>query len=162
MVTITKSNDEYFIVVDDQEPVQLEVKQPKGWDETLFLPENPTHRKLINKAAADKRLEANGGSFELTVKAERAAGTGNGGGSTIPNKALVEYLKTLENGQELYDEYIAIIERAKAARDEAKKKPLTEKEKLLARIERAKKALAELEEEQATGEDIVDGGENNG
>lgn len=141
MVTIKKVDDQYIMDVDGTETV-LEVKQPKGWDPTVMLPDNPTGRKLINQAAADKRLEANGGSFELTVRTAHATGPR---GKTIPNAKLVEYLKTLDNGQELYDEYMAIIDEAYKAMEAAKAKPLTEKEKLLAKIEKAKKALAALE-----------------
>lgn len=141
MVTIKKVDGQYIMDVDGTETV-LEVKQPKGWDPTIMLPENPTGRKLINQAAADKRLEANGGSFELTVRTAHATGPR---GKTIPNAKLVEYLKTLDNGQELYDEYMAIIDEAYKAMEAAKAKPLTEKEKLMAKIEKAKKALAALE-----------------
>jgi hypothetical protein len=141
MVTIKKVDDQYIMDVDGTETV-LEVKQPKGWDETLFLPENPTGRKLINRAACDKRLEANGGSFELTVKTAHATGPR---GKTIPNAKLVEYLKTLDNGQELYDEYMAIIDEAYKAMDAAKAKPLTEREKLELKIKKAQEALAKLE-----------------
>ena len=141
MVTIWKVDDQYIMDVDGTETV-LEVKQPKGWDKTLFLPENPTGRKLINLAACDKRLEANGGSFELTVKTAHATGPR---GKTIPNAKLVEYLKTLDNGQELYDEYMAIIDEAYKAMDAAKAKPLTEREKLELKIKKAQEALAKLE-----------------
>lgn len=141
MVTIKKVDDQYIMDVDGTETV-LEVKQPKGWDKTLFLPENPTGRKLINLAACDKRLEANGGSFELTVKTAHATGPR---GKTIPNAKLVEYLKTLDNGQELYDEYMAIIDEAYKAMDAAKAKPLTEREKLELKIKKAQEALAKLE-----------------
>lgn len=148
MVTIKKVDDQYIMDVDGTETV-LEVKQPKGWEPTLFLPENPTGRKLINQAACDKRLAANGGSFELIVKTAHATGPR---GRSIPNAKLVEYLKTLEGGQELYDEYMAIIDEAYKAMEAAKSKPLTEKEKLMAKIEKAKKALAALEAQEQNEE----------
>lgn len=144
MVTIKKVDDQYIMDVDGAETV-LEVKQPKGWDPTLFLPENPTGRKLINLAACDKRLEANGGSFELTEKAARASGPR---GRTVPNAKLVEYLKTLDNGQALYDEYMSIVEATWKAMDDAKAKPLTEREKLEAKIAKAKAALDKLMAEE--------------
>ena len=150
MVTIKKVDGQYIMDVDGTETV-LEVKQPKGWDPTIMLPENPTGRKLINQAAADKRLEANGGSFELTVRTAHATGPR---GKTIPNAKLVEYLKTLDNGQELYDEYMGIIDEAYKAMEAAKSKPLTEKEKLLAKIEKAKKALAALEAGENENEEV--------
>ena len=64
MVTITRTDDKYFMTVDQNEPVELEVKQPKGWEPTIMLPENPTNRKLINKAVADKKLDENPDGFE--------------------------------------------------------------------------------------------------
>lgn len=140
MVTIKKVDDMYIMDVDGIETV-LEVKQPKGWDPTIMLPENPTGRKLINQAACDKRLEANGGSFELTTKTSHPTGPR---ARTIPNAKLVEYLKTLDNGQALYDEYISIVEATWKAMDDKKAKPLTEREKLEAKIAKAKEALAKL------------------
>lgn len=145
MVTIKKVDDQYIMDVDGTETV-LEVKQPKGWDKTLFLPENPTGRKLINLTACDKRLEANGGSFELTVKTAHATGPR---GKTVPNAKLIEYLKTLDNGQELYDEYMAIIDEAYKAMEASKAKPLTEREKLELKIKKAQEALAKLEADAA-------------
>lgn len=152
MVTIKKVDDQYIMDVDGTETV-LEVKQPKGWDKTLFLPENPTGRKLINLAACDKRLEANGGSFELTVKTAHATGPR---GKTVPNAKLVEYLKTLDNGQELYDEYMAIIDEAYKAMEAAKAKPLTEREKLELKIKKAQEALAKLEADAANTDKEVE------
>lgn len=152
MVTIKKVDDQYIMDVDGTETV-LEVKQPRGWDKTLFLPENPTGRKLINLAACDKRLEANGGSFELTVKTAHATGPR---GKTVPNAKLVEYLKTLDNGQELYDEYMAIIDEAYKAMEAAKAKPLTEREKLELKIKKAQEALAKLEADAANTDKEVE------
>lgn len=150
MVRITRTDDQYFMQVDDNEPVALEVKQPNGWEPTIFLPENPTGRKLVNKKVADKRLEANPEGFELTDKPVR-----NSSGEhapSVPNKRLVEYLKTLENGQELYDEYMAIIERAKAARDAAKKQPKSELEKAKEKLAKAMAKVKELEESMSEEE----------
>lgn len=152
MVTIKKVDDMYIMDVDGEEQL-CEVKQPKGWSETLFLPENPTGRKLINKAAADKRLEANGGSFELTVKAAHSTGPRS---RAVPHAKLVEYLKTLDDGQALFDEYMSIVESAFAAMDAAKHKPMTDREKLEAQIKKAQAALAKLEAEANATQSIVE------
>lgn len=141
MVTITRTDDKYFMTVDQNEPVELEVKQPKGWEPTIMLPENPTNRKLINKAVADKKLDENPDGFELTVKAARVPGQTTS--LAVPNKKLIEYLSDAEK-----EEYMAIIERARQAYEAyeaAKAKPMTEKEKLEAKIAKLQAQIAAMD-----------------
>ncbi|MFQ9838191.1 MAG: hypothetical protein ACLRWT_12725 [Agathobacter rectalis] len=139
MVTITRTDDKYFMTVDQNKPVELEVKQPKGWEPTLMLPENPTNRKLINKAVADKKLDENPDGFELTVKAAYVPGQTTS--LAVPNKKLIEYLSDAEK-----EEYMAIIERARQAYEAAKVKPMTEKEKLEAKIAKLQAQIAAMDE----------------
>lgn len=139
MVTITRTDDKYFMTVDQNKPVELEVKQPKGWEPTIMLPENPTTRKLINKAVADKKLDKNPDGFELTVKA--ACVPGQTTSLAVPNKKLIEYLSDAEK-----EEYMAIIERARQAYEAAKAKPMTEKEKLEAKIAKLQAQIAAMDE----------------
>lgn len=138
MVTITRTDDKYFMTVDQNKPVELEVKQPKGWEPTIMLPENPTNRKLINKAVADKKLDENPDGFELTVKA--ACVPGQTTSLAVPNKKLIEYLSDAEK-----EEYMAIIERARQAYEAAKAKPMTEKEKLEAKIAKLQAQIAAMD-----------------
>lgn len=139
MVTITRTDDKYFMTVDQNEPVELEVKQPKGWEPTIMLPENPTNRKLINKAVADKKLDENPDGFELTVKA--ACVPCQTTSLAVPNKKLIEYLSDAEK-----EEYMAIIERARQAYEASKAKPMTEKEKLEAKIAKLQAQIAAMDE----------------
>ena len=138
MVTITRTDDKYFMTVDQNKPVELEVKQPKGWEPTIMLPENPTNRKLINKAVADKKLDKNPDGFELTVKAACVPGPTTS--LAVPNKQLIEYLSDAEK-----EEYMAIIERARQAYEAAKAKPMTEKEKLEAKIAKLQAQIAAMD-----------------
>lgn len=138
MVTITRTDDKYFMTVGQNEPVELEVKQPKGWEPTIMLPENPTNRKLINKAVADKKLDENPDGFELTVRAARVPGQTTS--LAVPNKKLIEYLSDAEK-----EEYMAIIERARQAYEAAKAKPMTEKEKLEAKIAKLQAQIAAMD-----------------
>lgn len=138
MVTITRTDDKYFMTVDQNKPVELEVKKPKGWEPTIMLPENPTNRKLINKAVADKKLDENPDGFELTVKAARVSGQTTS--LAVPNKKLIEYLSDAEK-----EEYMAIIERARQAYEAAKAKPMTEKEKLEAKIAKLQAQIAAMD-----------------
>lgn len=139
MVTITRTDDKYFMTVDKNKPVELEVKQPKGWEPTIMLPDNPTNRKLINKAVADKKLDENPDGFELTVKVARVPGQTTS--LAVPNKKLIEYLSDAEK-----NEYMAIIERARQAYEAAKAKPMTEKEKLEAKIAKLQAQIAAMDE----------------
>ena len=148
MVTIKKVDDQYIMDVDGTDSV-LEVKQPKGWDETIVLPENPTNRKLINKAVADKKLEEHPEGFELTVKAARAPGQTTS--LAIPSKKLLEYLP-----DDLKEEAMAIIERARQAYEAQKSRPLTEQEKLMAKIARMQKQIEEMEKAAANVEEEVE------
>lgn len=138
MVTITRTDDKYFMTVDQNKPVELEVKQPKGWEPTIMLPENPTNRKLINKEVADKKLDENPDGFELTVKVARVPG--QTASLAVPNKKLIEYLSDAEK-----EEYMAIIERARQAYEAAKAKPMTEKEKLEAKIAKLQAQIAAMD-----------------
>ena len=76
--------------------------------------------------------------LELTFKESRSLGPREG---NSPRKSLADYLTDEEKA--IYD---GLMEKAKARREEANKKPkLTEKEKIERAIERYKRKLAELE-----------------
>ena len=110
---------------------------------TIALPKNPSNRKWFNKAKADDAIAANG-YCPLTYKASKTLGPVGSRSTAMPNAKLISYLSEEEQA-----EYKAIIDRAIAARDADKKKPMTEKEKLEAKIAKAKAALAALEAEAA-------------
>ena len=64
----------------------------------------------------------------------------------LPNEKLISYLPEAEQ-----EEYKAIIERAKKAREDAKAKPMTELEKAQAKLAKAQAALAKLQADAANG-----------
>lgn len=110
-------------------------------DKTIVLTVNKSNRKWFNRKRAMAEIEANG-FCGLTYKASRHVGTGVS--TKIPNKKLIEYLSEEEKA-----EYMAIIDRAREAMMADRKKPMTEREKLEAKIAKAKEALAKLEANQA-------------
>lgn len=104
------------------------------------LPDNRANRKCFNKKNLDE-IFARGETVKLTYKASKTFGPS---GTKLPNAKLIAYLP-----EEVQAEYKAIIDRAIEARNAAKKKPLTEEEKLLAKIAKNKETIAKLEAELA-------------
>lgn len=132
--------DDGFHVVDKDGTVGPVCKLVDEGDKTIALTPNASNRKWFNKAKAEAEI-AEKGYVELFYKASKTFGPQ---GTKLPNAKLISYLSEEEQA-----EYKAIIDRAMAARDADKKKPLTEKEKLMAQIERAKAKLAQLIESDA-------------
>lgn len=140
-IYITKQEGNYYFNREGQEPIRCEVKQPKGWDETVFLPENETNRKLINKAKLDKALEK-ADEFELTVKAPVTIGQR----SSVPKKPDIEYLD--DNDKILYQELMDKIAKARAdEKAKAKAKAKDPKEILRQKIARYEAQLKAMENE---------------
>ena len=108
-----------------------------------ILPVNSANRKWFSLKKIAMAKDANQTEIVLEYKASRTIGSCT---QKLPNEKLISYLSEAEQ-----EEYKAIIERAKKARDEAKAKPMTEREKLEARIAKAKEALAKLEANAADG-----------
>ena len=102
---------------------------------TIALTKNESNRQYFNLAKADAAIEADG-KVALTFKATVKVGST---GTRLPNAKLISYLP-----QELQDEYKAIVDRAIAAKEAAKKKPMTAEEKLRAKIAKYEAELAEL------------------
>lgn len=106
-----------------------------GEPTTLVLPENPSNRKYFSSKKVDNSEE---GYVELTYKESKVLGPRE---ENSPRKSLADYLTDEERA--IYED---LMEKAKARREEANKKPkLTEKEKLERAIEKYKRKLAELE-----------------
>lgn len=110
-------------------------------DRTIALTKNASNRQWFNRAKAEAAI-AEKGFCELYYKASKKLGQVSR--NTLPNAKLISYLS-----EELQAEYKAIIDRAIAAREADRKKPMTELEKAQARLEKAKAALAKLEAEHA-------------
>lgn len=114
-------------------------------DGYLRLTPNAANRKLTNAAKLKEAIAKDG---ELVIVGYKATRTIGSTGTRLPNEKLIAYLP-----EELQEEYKAIIARAIEARDAAKAKPLTDKEKLEKKIKKAQEALAKL---MATAENSED------
>lgn len=137
----TVSATGYELVVDGN--VVLIDKTYPGEPTTLVLPANPSNRKYFSS----KKVDAAGGELELEYKESKSFGPRSE--SSAPRKGLEEYL----DGEDK-ELYLALVEKAKKAREEAHKKvPLTEEEKLMRIIARETAKLealrAKKEEEEA-------------
>lgn len=127
---ITKSEGNYFLNIEGQEPIKCEVKQPKGWDMTVFLPENPTDRKLFNLNKLEAMLQKND-EVELNVKTPVNRTNTQ---STRTRTPIEDYLEGDEK-----EMFIKLRDKALANREKAMNDP---KAKLMAKIA---KYQAELE-----------------
>lgn len=136
---IIKEDDGYH-VVDFDGTVGPACKYCDANDKTIVLTKNASNRQWFNRAKADAEIEANGFVL-LQYKESKHFGPS---GNKLPNEKLIGYLS-----EELQAEYKAIIERAKAAREAAKTKPLTELERAQAKLAKAQAALAKLQAEAA-------------
>lgn len=109
-------------------------------DRTIALTRNASNRKWYNRAKADEAIKATG-SCPLYYKESRTFGPAT---AHMPNEKLVAYLSEAEQA-----EYKAIVDRARAALEADRKKPVTELEKAQARVAKAEAALAKLREQAA-------------
>lgn len=136
--TIVKRDDGFHVIDEDgtEGPV---CKYCDANDKTIVLTKNASNRQWFNRAKAEAEI-AEKGHVDLYYKAARHLGevTRN----TMPNAKLISYLS-----EEDQAEYKAIIDRAIAAREADRKKPMTELEKAQARLEKAQAALAKLQAE---------------
>lgn len=132
---LIKDDDGNYRVVDEAtgevgEPCKLTK------DDGIALTPNRANRLWIAVAKADALIAAQG-RVDLTYKATKKLGPVS---DRIPNKELLEYMDEATR-----EEYLAIVADAKAAMEASKKTPLSEKDKLLAKIAKAKAKLAALE-----------------
>ena len=131
----------YEIVIKDEDGLVIETKPIDTLvddGKTLKLPENPSNRKYFSL----KKVEDADGVIELTYKETIKLGSREPSESKKP---LEDYLN--DEDRELY---LELVEKAKAARAEANKKaPMTEKEKLQAKIARLQAQVAKMESEEA-------------
>ena len=139
-VFVNKINGDYYLNVEGQDPQKCEVKQPKGWDVTIFLPENPTNRKLINKAKLDANLEKSP-EYEISVKTPVTFTRG----PKTPKKPDIEYLS--DEDKIVYQELLDKIKAAKEKEKEEAKKPKSPKEILMAKIAKYQAQLEALDKE---------------
>lgn len=128
LVTINDAGKEVSVAIDKTYP-----NEPF----TLVLPANEANRKYFNS----KKVDAAGGEIELTYKESKTIGPRT---ESTPRKGLEEYLEGKDK-----EMYLALVEKAKKAREEANKKaPMSDLEKAMRAVERAQAKLAELEAKQ--------------
>lgn len=142
MARIVKEGDDYFV----EDLTTGEKSGPCKFcdenDKTIVLPKNSSNRKWANRKKADEAI-AETGEFPLGYKSSRHFGST---GTRIPNEKLIAYLP-----EELQAEYKAIIDKAIAAREAERAKPLTDLEKAKLKAEKAKAAYEKLMAEAAEG-----------
>ena len=125
LVTINDAGKEVSVAIDKTYP-----NEPF----TLVLPANEANRKYFNS----KKVETAGGEIELTYKESKTIGPRT---ESAPRKGLEEYLEGKDK-----EMYLALVEKAKKAREEANKKaPMSDLEKAMRAVERAQAKLAELQ-----------------
>ena len=132
------TNDEVHLVDNDQDLGALEITKDGI---CYILPPNSSNRKWFSIKKVEAARSNNIDTIVLEYKASRVAGSCK---AHMPNEKLISYLP-----EDLQAEYKAIVDRAIAARDAEKTKPMTELEKAQAKLEKAKAALAKLQEQAA-------------
>ena len=133
----SNTNTGYELVTINDEGKEVSVAIDKTYPNepfTLVLPANEANRKYFNS----KKVDAAGGEIELTYKESKTSGPRT---ESAPRKGLEEYLEGKEK-----EMYLALVEKAKKAREEANKKaPMSDLEKAMRAVERAQAKLAELQ-----------------
>ena len=109
-------------------------------DRTIALTPNKSNRKWYNRKKADE-LIASSGKCPLYYKESKHFGST--GTTHLPNEKLIAYLSADEQA-----EYKAIINRAIAAREAERNRPLTEEEKLRKQIASYEATIAKLKAKQ--------------
>ena len=139
-VQITRNSESatgYAIVTthdDGSQSVQMINKTYPNEPFTLVLPANEANRKYFNS----KKVDAAGGEIELTYKESKTIGPRT---ESAARKGLEEYTEGTDK-----EMYLALVEKAKKAREEANKKaPMSDLEKAMRAVERAQAKLAELQ-----------------
>lgn len=135
-------DDEGYHVIDEEGTMGPACKFCDANDKTIVLTKNASNRQWFNRAKADAEI-AEKGHVDLYYKATKHFGAT---GTKLPNEKLISYLS-----DDLQAEYRAIIDRAIAAREADKVKPMTELEKAQAKLAKAQAALAKLEADAANG-----------
>ena len=136
----SNTNTGYELVTINDEGKEVSVAIDKTYPNepfTLVLPANEANRKYFNS----KKVDAAGGEIELTYKESKTIGPRT---ESTPRKGLEEYLEGKDK-----EMYLALVEKAKKAREEANKKaPMSDLEKAMRAVERAQAKLAELQSKE--------------
>lgn len=135
---LTKNDGQYFLNVEGNEPVACEVKHPASFkDPTIFLPTNPSNRKLFNQIKADKLFET---MAEIELSEKATVTITRSSTPKAPSKPLEDFLSDEDKAT-----FIALRDKATAARAEANKPvPMSPAEKAKRAFELAQKKYEEL------------------
>lgn len=136
---IIKLDDGYHV---DNNCVIGDVLKKTKDEISYILTENESNRKFF-KAVEVEKVTGTDDGITLTFKPSIKLG-----GARIPNAKLIDYLSDEDKA-----EYMAIIERAKAAMEAARKKPMTEEEKIQAKIDKLTAQMAKLNAAKAETEE---------
>lgn len=138
MSRIEKRENNYYLINGDTEkvvPTKVDAKTGVVW---LKLPENEEGRQWMS---SNKFKDTN--VVELTPHVDRVCTARNG--EPKEKKPLEDYLNDEDKAL-----YLALVEKAKKNRAEANKRvPMTEKEKLQAKVARLQAQIAKMESEEA-------------
>ena len=138
---IIKLDDGYHV---DNNGVIGDVLKKTKDEISYILTENESNRKFF-KAVEVEKVTGTDDGIALTFKPSIKLGNG---GARILNAKLIDYLSDEDKA-----EYMAIIERAKAAMEAARKKPMTEEEKIPAKIDKLMAQMAKLNAAKAETEE---------
>lgn len=127
---VYKTNDAFFME-DENNVIELTPNK----DYWLKLPANTCNRVWVSCAKVDKAPNQCV-DYGTEVRIPRTLGPRN---STTERKSLEDYLS-----EEDRKTYLSLIQKAKAARDAANKKPMTDLEKAKRALEKWTKKVAEL------------------
>lgn len=136
---IVKDDEGNYHVKDFDGTVGPTCKLVDEGDRTIALTPNKSNRKWYNRKKADEAIAANG-ECPLYYKESKHFGSGT---THLPNEKLIAYLSAEEQA-----EYKAIIDRAIAAREAERNRPMTEEEKLRKQIASYEATIAKLKAKQ--------------
>lgn len=136
---IVKDDEGNYHVKDFDGTVGPTCKLVDEGDRTIALTANKSNRKWYNRKKADEAIAANG-ECPLYYKESKHFGSGT---AHLPNEKLIAYLSADEQA-----EYKAIIDRAIAAREAERNRPMTEEEKLRKQIASYEATIAKLRAKQ--------------
>lgn len=135
MATIVKRDDGYHVI--DHDGTEGPVCKISADGKSICLTKNAANRQWYSVKLLDKKFAEGIEEIPLYYRATKHLDSNRV--SPLPNAKLISYLP-----EDLQAEYKAIVDRAREAMLADKKKPLTEEEKLRARIAKMQAQLEAL------------------
>lgn len=135
MATIVKRDDGYHVI--DKDGTEGPVCKISADGKSICLTKNAANRQWYSVKLLEKNFADGATEIPLYYRATKHLDPNRV--SPMPNAKLISYLP-----EDLQAEYKSIVDRARAAMEADKKKPLTEEEKLRARIAKMQAQLEAL------------------